>query len=237
MIIFPAIDIRDGKCVRLEQGRFDKEEIYFDDPIEIAALWKLKGATCLHIVDLDGARYGLGKNKDVIREIIQGIDIPIQVGGGFRTLDDIDNMLQLGAEKVIIGTSAVMIKNFVDEAAKQFGNKIIVSLDAKGGNIAVEGWTKTLSQSAFVFAQELEDKGIQSIVYTDIAKDGMLSGPNFQELKQLKEKTKLNIIASGGITTVQHIKDLKSLGICGAIIGKALYEGAVTLEEIKEVLL
>jgi phosphoribosylformimino-5-aminoimidazole carboxamide ribotide isomerase len=237
MIVFPAIDVLDGKCVRLEQGRFDKEEIYFDDPVEIAELWASKGATHLHVVDLDGARDGFGKNKDIIKKIVQTTDIPVQVGGGFRTLSLIDEILQLGAAKVIIGTSAVMVKGFIDQVVKEFGDKIIVSLDARNGNIAVEGWTKILNQSALVFAQVLEDKGIQSVVYTDIAKDGMLQGPNFKELQKLKEKTKLNVIASGGITTVQHIKDLKSSEMYGAIIGKALYAGTVTLEEIREVAL
>ncbi|MDF2546969.1 MAG: hisA [Anaerosolibacter sp.] len=237
MIIFPAIDILGGKCVRLEQGRFDKEVIYFDDPVEIAGLWASKGATHLHVVDLDGARDGFGKNKDTIRKIIQASDIPVQVGGGFRTLGVIDEMLELGAAKVIIGTSAVMITDFVDQVVKEFGDNIIVSLDARNGNIAVEGWTKILNQPALAFAQELEDKGIQSVVYTDIAKDGMLQGPNFKELKQLKEMTQLNVIASGGITTVQHIKELESSGMYGAIIGKALYAGAITLEEIQEVIL
>ncbi len=237
MVIFPAIDIRDGKCVRLEQGRFDKEEIYFDDPIGVATVWEAKGATNLHVVDLDGALSGLGRNRAIIKEMIQELNIPIQVGGGFRSLHAIDDMLQLGASRIIIGTSAVLEKDFVDEVVKEFGNQIIVSLDAREGNIAVEGWTKTLSQSALEFSKVLEAKGIQTIIYTDIAKDGMLRGPNFQELEQLKEKTQVNIIASGGITTVQHIKDLRKLDIYGAIVGKALYTGAVTLEAIGEVLL
>lgn len=232
MIIFPAIDIRGGKCVRLEQGRADKETVYGEDPIEVAKLWESKGALFLHVVDLDGAINGNRLNRNIIRSIVDSVDIPVQLGGGIRTIDDIEDVFDSGVGRVILGTSVVEKEGFLEEALEKYGDKIAVSIDAKDGFIATKGWTKISDIKANYYAKALENLGLKTLIYTDISKDGMLSGPNFMELKALKESVDMNIIASGGISSFSDISTLKSLKIYGAIIGKALYSGNITLEEI-----
>jgi phosphoribosylformimino-5-aminoimidazole carboxamide ribotide isomerase len=232
MIIFPAIDIRNGRCVRLQQGRFDKEDIYDENPIEVAQRWEKKGAQYLHMVDLDGALYGQRVNGKVVEAIVQSITIPVQLGGGIRTIEDIEKVLALGIHRVILGTAAVEEKSFLEKALRNYGEKIAVSIDAHEGYVAVEGWTKTSAFKAMDFAKQLADMGLKTLIYTDIAKDGMLSGPNFEELKNLKKNVDLNIIASGGISSKQNIEKLRELQLYGAIIGKALYTGNIKLEEL-----
>lgn len=232
MNIFPAIDIHKGKCVRLRQGNFNDEVVYGNDPVAMAKHWERKGAKYLHIVDLDGALNGKRMNEDIIRNIVKAVNIPIQLGGGIRTLKDICQILDMGINRAIIGTSAVLIEGFIDKAIELYADSLAVSIDAINGLIATNGWTITTNLNAMVFAKELELKGLKTIIYTDIEKDGMLLGPNYQQLEQLKKAVSINIIASGGISSKDHLEKLKSLELYGAIIGKALYTGNILLEEI-----
>jgi phosphoribosylformimino-5-aminoimidazole carboxamide ribotide isomerase len=232
VIIFPAVDIKDGKCVRLYQGKADKETVYNDDPLFSAKKWEENGAKYLHIVDLDGAFTGELKNKIIIKKIADNLNIPIQVGGGIRNLERAKEILSLGVERIIVGTSAVKKKGFVDELVKELGQRVVVSIDAKEGYVCVDGWVNISSIKAVDFAKELEKKGIKTIVYTDISKDGTMIGPNFDELKRLKDSIDINIIASGGIGSKEHVDKLKNLKLYGAIIGKALYEGKISLKEL-----
>lgn len=232
MIIFPAIDIRGGKCVRLEQGKANKQTVYGEDPVERAKLWESMGALFLHIVDLDGAFEGVRLNRNIIRDIVDNVSIPVQLGGGIRSIEDIEDVLELGVSRVILGTSVVEEEGFLEEALDKYGDKIAVSIDAKGGYVALKGWTEITDIKANYFAKVLENMGLKTLIYTDISKDGMLQGPNFEELKALNEIVDINIIASGGVTSVEDVKRLKSLKIYGAIIGKALYTGNIKLEEV-----
>jgi phosphoribosylformimino-5-aminoimidazole carboxamide ribotide isomerase len=232
MIIFPAIDIRGGKCVRLEQGNADKETIYGEDPVRRAKLWESKGALFLHIVDLDGAFEGVRLNRNIIKSIVDNVSIPVQLGGGIRTIEDVDDVIELGISRVILGTSVVEVEGFIEEAIDKYGEKIAVSIDAKGGYIALNGWTKISDIKAIYFAKVLENLGLKTLIYTDISRDGMLQGPSIEELKALKESVNINIIASGGVSSAADVKLLKDLNIYGAIIGKALYTGNIKLEEI-----
>jgi phosphoribosylformimino-5-aminoimidazole carboxamide ribotide isomerase len=232
MIIFPAIDIRGGKCVRLEQGKADKETVYGEDPVERARLWEDKGALFLHVVDLDGAFGGVRQNRDIIREIVDNVSIPVQLGGGIRKIEDIEDVLELGVSRVILGTSAVEEEGFLEEALEKYGDRIAVSIDAKNGYVALNGWTKITDVRANYFAKVLENMGLKTLIYTDISKDGMLQGPNFEELKALNESVNINIIASGGVSSTDDVKNLKGLKLYGAIVGKALYTGNIKLEEI-----
>ncbi|RBP40275.1 1-(5-phosphoribosyl)-5-[(5-phosphoribosylamino)methylideneamino]imidazole-4-carboxamide isomerase [Garciella nitratireducens] len=235
MIIIPAIDLRNGKCVRLTQGQFDQEIIYEDQPIEVAKQWEAQGAKFLHLVDLDGALIGRSQNSDIIEKIVSSITIPVQVGGGIRKIETVAKMFQVGVNRVILGTSALKKKDFLKEVLEKYEEKILVSIDAKNGYVAWKGWTEVSNVKALEFAKELEDLGVKNIIYTDIAKDGMLLGPNFKEIKILKDNLSIDIIASGGISTKEHLIKLKELDVEGAIIGKALYTGDLKLEEIKEV--
>lgn len=235
MIIIPAIDLRDGKCVRLTQGQFDQEIIYGDDPVEVAKQWESQGAKFLHLVDLDATLVGTSQNGEVIKKIINVIDIPVQVGGGIRTLESIEDMFEIEVDRVILGTSALTEKEFLIEALEKYREKIVVSIDAKDGLVALKGWTEVSNVKALDFAKELEEMGIKTIIYTDIAKDGMLSGPNFKELQVLKDNLSMDIIASGGISTKENVLKLKKLNVAGAIIGKALYTGDIQLEDLKGV--
>ncbi|MCT4607262.1 MAG: 1-(5-phosphoribosyl)-5-[(5-phosphoribosylamino)methylideneamino]imidazole-4-carboxamide isomerase [Marinisporobacter sp.] len=232
MIIFPAIDLRGGNCVRLKQGRFEDVNIYSNHPVEIAKKWEAQGAKYIHVVDLDGALEGVSKNSEVIKEIIKETNIPVQLGGGIRKIEDIEKALSYGVSRVILGTSAVKTDGFVEKALKIFGEKIAVSIDAKNGYVAVDGWTKTSDIKAIDFAKKLEKLGLKTLIYTDIAKDGMLLGPNLKELKELKDNIKIDLIASGGISNKEDVERLKDLEVYGAIIGKALYTGDITLEEL-----
>lgn len=232
MIILPAIDIKDGKCVRLTQGDYNKETIYSDSPVEVAKEWEDKGAEYLHLVDLNGAKDGKSINEAIIFEIAQTVNIPVQVGGGIRTLETVDSFIKAGIERVIIGTAAINDREFLQAAVRKHGAKIAVSIDARKGYVATDGWTKTSSIKAVDLLKELEALGVKTIVYTDIAKDGMLEGPNLAELQMINEQTKIDVIASGGITTKTDVQEVKQRKVYAAIIGKALYDGRIKLEEI-----
>lgn len=235
MILFPAIDIRDGKAVRLIQGDYDKQTTY-GDPVEMAKKWVSYGAEYLHIVDLDGALVGQTKNLETIEKILREIDIPVQVGGGIRNIERIESLLNIGVSRVILGSAALKDEQFLDEAVAKFGEKIAVSIDAKNGYVATDGWTKTSDVKAIDFAKKLQKKGVKTIIYTDIAKDGMLQGPNFAELEKMNRETTMDVIASGGVTSIEDLKKLAEFNMYGAIIGKALYTGKINLQTaLKEV--
>ncbi len=231
MRLYPAIDIKDGKCVRLKKGLFNEVTIYSDKPYEIAKSFEESGAQFIHTVDLDGALKGHGVNADAIRQIVSSVNIPVQMGGGIRTLDNIKEVLELGVYRVIIGTKAVENPDFIKQAIEQFGPEhIVVGIDAKDGLVAIEGWEKLSDKTAISLALAMKDMGVQTIVYTDISKDGMLQGPNVEQTKLLSRETGINIIASGGMSCVQDLKNINDAGIHGAIIGKALYEHRINLK-------
>ena len=235
MILFPAIDIRDGKCVRLIQGDYDQEVIYHDSPSEMAKEWEKQGATYIHVVDLDGARSGNALNRTAIREIVRSVSIPVQVGGGVRDMGSVEAHINSGVSRVIIGTAAIEKPQFVEKAVASYGEKIAVSIDARNGLVATNGWTETSDVKAVDLLNRLAAVGIETVVYTDILKDGMMQGPNFDELRLMNDASKIDIIASGGVSTENDVKRLEQMGLYGAIIGKALYEGSISLEQLLEV--
>lgn len=232
MQLYPAIDIKGGKCVRLTQGLFDNVKVYSDTPADMARLWVSQGATYLHLVDLDGALAGRSVNEPVIRAIAESVSVPIQIGGGIRSKEAVSSMLNLGVQRVIIGTKAVENPQFIQEMIEEFGPEhIAVGVDAKDGMVAIEGWEKVSSLSASELCQQMKEYGVRHIVYTDISRDGMLTGPNVAATKKLTDDTGLDIIASGGVSSMDDLQNLYEQGIHGAIIGKALYEKRVDLKE------
>ena len=234
MIIFPAIDILDGQCVRLIQGDYNREKVYSNSPVDMAKQWEKKGAEYIHIVDLNGAKTGVSINKEIIKEIANTVSIPVQVGGGIRSVDTIKYYLENGVSRVIIGTAAINDPAFLKAAVEKYGDKIAVSLDARNGYVATDGWTDTSDVAALDLVKQLEDIGVKTIVYTDIAKDGMLQGPNLQEQQTINEATSMNVIASGGVTTKEDVENLQTLNMYGTIIGKALYDGKLDFETLVE---
>lgn len=232
MQLYPAIDMKDGQCVRLTQGLFDNVKVYSQDPGEMARLWVSQGADFLHLVDLDGALAGLSVNEPVIRRIVETVDVPVQVGGGIRSRETVEAMLELGVRRVIIGTKAVKEPEFVKELTKTFGpERIVVGVDAKDGMVAVEGWEKVSQVTALDLCMQMREYGVRHVVYTDISRDGMLSGPNVAATRKLTEETGMDIIASGGVSCMEDLQELFDQGIKGAIIGKALYEKRLDLGE------
>ena len=232
MKLFPAIDIKNGQCVRLRQGSFRDVLVYSDVPLKVAKQWEAYGASFIHIVDLDGALVGHSVNDDVIKEIVSNVNIPIQIGGGVRTIKDIENKLSLGIARVIIGTKAVKDPGFIREAVSTFGqDKIVIGIDAKDGLVAIEGWETLSNYQAVSLALEMKKAGVNTIVYTDISKDGMLQGPNINHTKEMVTETGLNIIASGGISSLKDLEMLQEINVYGAIIGKALYENKIELKK------
>lgn len=232
MKIFPAIDILEGKVVRLTKGDFDKLECYAFSPYDVARGFFSSGAKCLHIVDLDGAKTGETKNFYMISKIATlGFD-EIQVGGGIRTLERVEQYLDAGVTRVILGTVAITNFDFVKECVEKYKDKIAVGIDVKGECVATHGWQEVSKIKAFDLVKKCEKAGVDTIIYTDIDTDGMMEGTNLEAFKKLKESFNINIIASGGITNLDEIRNLKSLSLYGAIVGKALYLGAISLEEL-----
>src|SRR5690625_2865596 len=217
MIIFPAIDILNGKCVRLIQGDYNRESIYSDSPVQMAKEWEQKGAEFIHIVDLNGAKTGESVNQSIIKKIAKAVSVPIQVGGGIRSLETIENYIKNDVARVIIGTAAINDRQFLQEAVETYKETVTVSLDARNGYVATDGWTDTSNVAAIDLLKELENLGVQTIVYTDIAKDGMLQGPNLAEQQAINDATSINVIASGGITTKEDVDNLQNLHLYGAI--------------------
>ena len=235
MQIYPAVDIKNGKCVRLKQGNFDNVTIYEQNPVKAAQNWIEQGATYLHIVDLDGAKQGNSENEKIIADIVKLSDVPVQTGGGVRSLEDIERKLSKGVSRVILGTIAVKQQELVQKAVQKFGaDKIVVGIDAKQGKVAIAGWEEVSNISALELCFTMKKYGVKTIIYTDIAKDGMMSGVNLESTKEMIQKTGMNIIASGGISSMQHLENVQNINASGVIVGKALYQGALHLKDIVE---
>lgn len=232
MVIYPAIDMKDNSCVRLTQGVYEKMTVYEKDPVKVAKRWETMGAEILHLVDLDGAKNGIRVNEPVVKEILKNINIPVQLGGGIRDTQGVKTLLDLGVSQVIIGTVALKNPAWIKEMIETYGKKIIVSIDAINGLIATDGWQEVSDIKALDYIKQLKSYGLNRIVYTDIEKDGMLIGPNFKIYEELAQKVDIEVIASGGVTTLEDIKKLKVMGLYGAIVGKALYDGKLDLEEV-----
>ncbi|MDF9407229.1 1-(5-phosphoribosyl)-5-[(5-phosphoribosylamino)methylideneamino]imidazole-4-carboxamide isomerase [Pelotomaculum isophthalicicum JI] len=234
MLIIPAIDLRAGKCVRLVEGKLDQETVYSDDPVAMAVHWQEQGARWLHVVDLDGAFAGAPKNLDVISEILAAVKMPVQIGGGIRSLETVERLLELGATRVILGTAAILKPQMVSEACDKYGEAILVGIDGRNGRVAIEGWGMTVNKSTLELAKEIQDRGVQRVVFTDIRRDGTLQGPNLEATGELARATGLKVVASGGVSTaddLRAVKKLEHLGVDSVIIGKSLYAGTVTLKE------
>ena len=234
MLIIPAIDIKEGRCVRLREGRFEDVEIFSDDPVMVAAKWANKGAMMLHVVDLDGARYGKLANIPLLEQIIKKVNIPVQIGGGIRNYRDVKNLIDLGASRVILGTILWKNKTLAKKLFEDFSEKIIAGIDARDGYVAIEGWQNVLSIDALDFAAEMERLGARRIIYTDIKRDGTLKGPNITNIEKMVKNVNIPLICSGGIASLDNIKKLMEFeikGLEGVILGKALYKGTILLEE------
>jgi len=233
MIILPAIDLLDGQVVRLRQGQLDQRTVYPEDALFYASRWEEEGGNCLHVVDLNAAFTGEHRNLKLIEKLVSSLNIPVQVGGGVRSLAAAQGFLGAGAARVVVGTRAVQDRDFLDDLVRQFGgDKIAVSVDTKGGKVAVKGWAEVSEVNALEFVRQIDRAGIGSVIFTDIATDGMLSGPNFIALEKVLAITRCEVISSGGVATIEHIRQLAAIpGLHGAIIGKALFDGTVDLAE------
>lgn len=231
MRIYPAIDIKDGNCVRLLQGRFSDVTVYGENPAEMAQKWETQGGEYIHVVDLDGALQGRGVNAEQIREICSSVSVPVQTGGGIRSMEDIEEKFACGIQRVIIGTKAVSDQEFVRRAIDKYGERIVIGIDAKDGRVAIEGWEQVSEFTAVEFAEKMVSFGVKTIVYTDIATDGTLAGPNVAAMKEMASSVKADIIASGGVGNIEHIRALLPTGVEGVIVGKALYTEKVNLAE------
>lgn len=228
-IVIPAIDIRDGRCVRLHQGSYEDETVYFDDPVKMAKLWRVQNAQTLHVVDLDAAKGGEQHNRPIIRRMCEALDIPIELGGGIRSIDQIESLLQAGIYRVILGTAAVRNPDLVSEAIDRFSpRRVVVSIDARDGEVRVQGWTEGSGLDAVDFAKEMEERGVCRIVYTDISRDGTMSGPNIQAYRTMgRQLTDAKITASGGVGDYEDLLSIQTLspyGVDSVIVGTALYE-------------
>ncbi|MDJ0633014.1 MAG: 1-(5-phosphoribosyl)-5-[(5-phosphoribosylamino)methylideneamino]imidazole-4-carboxamide isomerase [Xenococcaceae cyanobacterium MO_188.B29] len=234
MEVIPAIDLLDGKCVRLYQGDYAQSEVFNDNPVEVARNWVEQGATRLHVVDLDGAKAGKTSNLAAIEAIVKAISVPIQVGGGLRDRASVAQLLNIGVQRAILGTSAVEQPDLVGELATSFPGQIVVGIDARNGKVATRGWLETSEVAATDLAQDMVKRGAAAIIYTDIHRDGTLSGPNMEALRELASTVKIPIIASGGVSSLTDLLSLlalESLGVTGAIVGRAIYTGDVNLRE------
>jgi len=234
MIIVPAIDLKEGRCVRLAQGDFRRVTVYSDDPVEIAKTWQENGAERIHVVDLDGTLAGSPQNYDIIQKIVEEIGVPLQVGGGIRKIETIESYIGIGVHWVILGTMALRDMGFVREACDAYRGRIILGIDANDGKVAIQGWTEQTSESAIDIAKRYEGYGLAAVVYTDIKRDGMETGVYIEATEKLARLVKIPVIASGGVSSMQDIEKLRGIekyGVTGVIIGKALYSGAISLKE------
>ena len=237
-LIFPAIDLKCGKVVRLQQGRADAETVYSDDPVAVAKRWEDEGARYLHIVDLDGAFAGEPRNWDLVQAIINAVQIPVQLGGGLRGRAHVQEALDMGVTRVVLGTKACDSPEFVSALVKDFGPRIIVGIDARDGFVAVKGWTEKTELSALDFAQQIDPLGVTNIIFTDVSTDGMLAGPNYSAISNLCAAVNCNVIASGGVSSLDDVRRLQRLAekwpnLVGVIIGKALYDGRIDLKQLE----
>ena len=231
MNIFPAIDLIGGQAVRLEKGDYNKKTVFNSDPVAVAVGFKNAGAEYLHLVDLDGAKSGKTDNYNVIREIVNKSGLKVEIGGGIRNIDTVKKYLETGVMRVIIGTAAITNPEFLDEALSKYGEKIAVGVDIKDGKVAIKGWTETVDITCEDFIEKMQNKGVKTVICTDISKDGMMSGTNLELYKSLSEKFTMDITASGGVSTLKDVKTLNDMNMYGAILGKALYVGGIDLKE------
>ncbi len=234
MIVIPAVDIKGGRCVRLKQGRMSEETVYSDDPVQMAVAWCSKGAERIHLVDLDGAVGGKRVNAEVIRTIARSVPVPVELGGGIRSLASIEFYLEAGVEWVILGTAAFKDPSLVEEACRRFPGRVMLAIDARGGRVAVEGWIEDTDRSAIDVARPFDGRGIAAVIYTDIQRDGMSVGPNLGATGDLAGALQTPVIASGGISGLDDIRKVMTLsgrGVAGVITGRALYEGTLDLEQ------
>lgn len=236
MIIIPAIDLKDGKCVRLLQGKKEEVTVYSDDPASMAEHWVDLGARMLHVVDLDGAFSGEQRNIEKIQDIRKRIHIPMQLGGGIRDMERISRLMEMGVDRIIIGTSAANNPEIIQEAAKKFPGQVLAGIDAKDGMVAVKGWVEVTEWGALDFAEKMEELGASGIIYTDISRDGMLTGPNVEAMSKMVETVRIPVIASGGVSNLDDIRSLMQIkDLWGVITGKALYSGSLDLRQAIEV--
>jgi len=238
-IVYPAIDIRDGKCVRLKQGDYNQETVYNDSPLKVAKAWEEQGGQFIHLVDLDGAKAGYPVNDAIIGAITAGVNVPVQVGGGLRTLADVEKLLALGVSRVIIGTAAINDHEFTETVLGKYGDKVAIGIDARNGYVATHGWLNTSETRAEDLAKHLAAKGAETFIYTDISRDGMMQGPNVDGILSMAAASGKTVIASGGVSTMDDLLRLSVhsvSGIGGAIVGKALYTGGIDLAEALQVL-
>ncbi len=234
MLIIPAIDIKDGRCVRLYQGEMDKETIYFDSPVEAAKHWVEQGAELLHVVDLNGAVAGHPVHTREVAAICKAVGVPVELGGGLRSLEAVEKALSLGVERVVMGTAAYENSDFLRALCKRFAGKVVVGIDAREGRVAVKGWKESTSMDAVELAKRCEEDGASRIVYTDISRDGTREGLNIEETRRVARAVRVPIIASGGVgklDDIRRLRDLEKDGVAGVIVGRALYAGAFTLRE------
>ncbi|MBA1335206.1 MAG: Phosphoribosylformimino-5-aminoimidazole carboxamide ribotide isomerase [Firmicutes bacterium] len=236
MIVYPAIDIKNGECVRLIQGDMERATTYYKNPAAAALRWQNLGAEHLHVVDLDGAVSGKPHNTAAIKEILDAVSIPIQLGGGIRDLETVEMALNMGVERVIIGTAALKDEAFIRSAVCRYGSRIVIGIDARDGCVAVEGWKRTSRVRPMELAKRMEAYGAERVVYTDISRDGMLEGPSFGMIEEMVKQTSMSIIASGGISSVDDLLRLREIGAGGAVVGKALYAGSIDLKEALDIL-
>ena len=235
MLIFPAIDLFEGKAVRLLQGEYDRMTVYNDDPLSVARDFAAQGAPCLHLVDLEGAKNGTTPNIDTIRRLAAETELCTEVGGGIRSMDTVRTYLTAGVDRVILGTAAVKDESFLKEAVAAYGERIAVGVDIRDGKVAIHGWTETSGIDAMEFMARLEEIGVRTVICTDISRDGAMAGTNHDLYRQLSEQFSLQIIASGGVSSIEDVRELAARNLYGAIIGKAYYTGALSLREAIEV--
>lgn len=231
MHIFPAIDLLGGRCVRLKQGDYARQTVFSDDPVAVAKQWVSQGADRIHVVDLDGAKAGAPANADVIRAIVAAVPVPCQLGGGIRTDADLEAVFGWGVRWAVLGTKAIQDPPWVRAVATRFPDRVVLGLDARDGFVATDGWLETSQVRATDLAKQVESAPLAAVVYTDIARDGMMTGPNFDALAVVRAATRLPVIASGGVSTLDHVRRLATDGVPACIIGRALYEGTITLPE------
>ena len=234
MLIIPAVDIKNGKCVRLLQGRMDQETVFSEDPAAMALKWAQAGAKLIHVIDLDGAFAKHPQNMHAIEKIVKSVNVPVQLGGGIRNIETIRMVIEKGVDRVIVGTQAVQHPEFVNKACDEFPGRIVLGIDARKGQVAIEGWAQTTHMRAIELANQFEDSGLRAINFTDIHRDGMLTGPNLEETRLLAEATRIPVVASGGvsnITDIHRLLELETAGVVGVIVGKALYNGNLDLNK------
>ena len=237
MELIPAIDIRDGKCVRLYQGDYNKETVYSKSPSDVAVRWETAGASSIHIVDLDGAKAGMPVNLNLVENIISSVHVKVQLGGGIRTLESAKKARFVGVNRIVMGTTAVQNPNTLQKICEEIGSEtFVVSIDAKDSQVVINGWTQDSTLDIFELINRIESMGIKRFVYTDITKDGTLTNPNFKTIEQIANKTSLNMLVAGGISSIEHLITLSELGIEGAIVGKAIYTGDIDIQKANQVL-